>query len=112
MKTPKILLSASRQYKHNTGEDGFVFGFDNDETIKIFNKLQAENDRLRKEKAEYNISACYFPKCSELELTWENIETGERADISVKVTKEQGEMVSNIVPPCVYFTALSTTEEE
>ena len=39
MKTPKILISALRQYRHNTGS-GFVAGFDHDETVKIFKELE------------------------------------------------------------------------
>ena len=37
--TPEILLSALRRYEENPGE-GFVFGFEHDETIRIFVLLQ------------------------------------------------------------------------
>jgi len=39
MKTPEYLYPAVRQYRHNDGSDGFVFGFDHDETIKIIKSL-------------------------------------------------------------------------
>ena len=38
MKTPEYLLSAVRQYRHNNS-DGFVYGFDHDETIRIIESL-------------------------------------------------------------------------
>lgn len=56
-------------------------------------------------EAQYKISAVYFPHPSELELTWEDIQTGEHASLCVKVTKEQGEAVSKVVPPCSYIPA-------
>jgi hypothetical protein len=40
MKTPKLLMAAIRQYKHNTGEDGFVIGYDLEETDKVVRDLQ------------------------------------------------------------------------
>jgi hypothetical protein len=42
MRTPKILISAIRQYKHNDGSEGFVCAFDEEETIKVINDLQIE----------------------------------------------------------------------
>ena len=56
-------------------------------------------------EAEYKISAVYFPHPSELELTWKNIQTGAEAWLTVKVSKEEGERVSSVVPPCVYVSA-------
>ncbi len=40
MKTPELLIPALRQYKHNTGEDGFVVGYDKKETNQIVSDLQ------------------------------------------------------------------------
>jgi hypothetical protein len=39
MKTPEILHTASRQYRHNNSDE-FVFGFDIEETLKVFNIMQ------------------------------------------------------------------------
>jgi hypothetical protein len=39
-KTPEILMGASRQYKHNNEEPGFVHGFDYESTIEIVTTLQ------------------------------------------------------------------------
>jgi hypothetical protein len=39
-KTPDILVVASRQYKHNNDEPGFVHGFDYESTIEIVTTLQ------------------------------------------------------------------------
>lgn len=43
MKTPDILMPASRQSRHNNGDDfTLIFGFDEEETIKIFTLLEAQ----------------------------------------------------------------------
>jgi len=56
----------------------------------------------RKEKATHKITACYFPGLGELELTWQDIETDERAGITVKgVEPEAGKQVAKTVMPCV-----------
>lgn len=38
-KTPKFLLGALRQYRHNDGSDGFLVGLDYDETLKVIARL-------------------------------------------------------------------------
>jgi hypothetical protein len=58
-------------------------------------------------KAEFEISVVYFPAKHELELTWRDLETNKYAGITVKVTKQQGESVSDVVPPCVYVKAVT-----
>jgi hypothetical protein len=40
MGTPEILIPAIRQYKHNTGGDGFVVGYDKEGVNKIVIDLQ------------------------------------------------------------------------
>jgi hypothetical protein len=48
----ELLLPAIRQYKHNTGEDGFIFGYDKEETQKVVHELlQARFWRPIDEKA-------------------------------------------------------------
>lgn len=42
METPDILLEATRQFRHNYGDDELVCGFDNDETIEIVTQLQSK----------------------------------------------------------------------
>ena len=42
MKTPKILIPAIRQYKHNDGSEGFVFAYDEKLTQQIVWDLQNE----------------------------------------------------------------------
>jgi len=59
----------------------------------------------------YTISACYFPGKGEAELTWEDDETGERCDLTVKVTPEQGEQLAKVVPACVYYTGKTKKQE-
>lgn len=56
-------------------------------------------------KATHEISACYFPWCKELELTFADLETGKSVSCSVKVDKETGEAMAEIVPPCSYHPA-------
>ena len=46
LKTPEILWSASRQYRHNNSDE-FVCGFDRDETIKIVTTLAARVSELQ-----------------------------------------------------------------
>ncbi len=46
-KIPEILLGASRQYKHNNDEPGFIHGFDYEATLKIVATLQAEIDKWK-----------------------------------------------------------------
>jgi|GEM_PF-5064911 len=57
------------------------------------------------EKPTHKISACYFPGKGEVELTWENLETGERAELTTKVSKGIGERISKTVMACVYHEA-------
>lgn len=58
-------------------------------------------------EATHRISACYFPAKQELDLTWEDIETGERAGLTVpNVVPKVGLQIAKTVPPCVYGAAV------
>lgn len=59
------------------------------------------------EKATLEVTACYFPKKGEVELTWEDIETGKKAWLTTKVTPEEGNRISNVVMACVYHGAIT-----
>ena len=45
MKTPKILMPALRQYRHNDCS-GFVAGFDHNETVEIIKIMESAAKRL------------------------------------------------------------------
>ena len=74
-KTPEILWSATRQYKHNNGDEDFVIAFEQEETIKIVERLQDRIAKLELEKAElqgnwdrcFNSRAEYIRENAELE---------------------------------------------
>jgi len=54
-KVPEILWPAQRQYRHNSGDDELVFGFDQDETVKVVTSLQKRIAELEDELREaYN----------------------------------------------------------
>jgi hypothetical protein len=53
-KTPESLVPAIRQYKHNTGEDGFVFGYDKQETDSLVEQLESSNFEMREALFEIN----------------------------------------------------------
>jgi hypothetical protein len=91
------------------------------ETIKIFQKggeaavkAQEEARAIMAPKssefaeATHKISAVYFPGSGEVELTWEDIETGEVAALTVGVSPEQGETIARVVVPCGYSDAIMT----
>lgn len=54
---------------------------------------------------EYRISACYFPKVGEVELTWERQYDGAEAHLTFKATPDQGKHLVSVIDPCVYYTA-------
>jgi hypothetical protein len=53
-------------------------------------------------EATHEITACYFPKTGEVEATWEDLTTGERAGATFKVNKKTGEAIARTVMACVY----------
>lgn len=57
-------------------------------------------------KPTHKISACYFSKIGEIELTWEDLETGEVATLTTKVDEATGKQISKIVPSCIYLNAI------
>jgi len=62
-------------------------------------------------EATHKISAVFFPLKLELELTWEDIETGQRVGLTTKVPDlVTGEKITKVVPPCVYHPAIIEKE--
>lgn len=57
-------------------------------------------------KPTHEISACYFPGVGECEFTWEDIETGKRLHLTVKVDEKFGNEMVELVPACVYSKAV------
>jgi len=57
-------------------------------------------------EATHKISAVYFPGTREVELSWEEIETGKTISITAKITHEHGCKIAEIIPPCVYSGAI------
>lgn len=57
-----LLWPAIRQYRHNDGSDGFVFGYDQKETERFVRGLRTENERLRGELAELRAMLAAAPK--------------------------------------------------
>lgn len=55
--------------------------------------------------SEYKISACYFPKVSEVDLTYERISDSEQCSLTLSCTPEQGKELVRVIDPCVYFNA-------
>lgn len=58
-------------------------------------------------KATHIITACYFPGKQEVELTWEEIGTDERAALLAKVDSETGNAIAKTVMACVYHGAVA-----
>ena len=52
--TPKILLPALRQHRHNDSS-GFVFGFDHDKTCEIVAGIEAKLRNLSEAVSEVNL---------------------------------------------------------
>ena len=59
-------------------------------------------------EATHEITACYFPRAGEVELTWRDLQTGEEASLETKVTPKQGEAIARTVMACVYSQATAT----
>lgn len=57
----------------------------------------------------YKISACYFPGTSEVELTYESLESGESCHLTLPCTHEQGESLVEVIGPCVYYNAVKAS---
>jgi hypothetical protein len=57
-------------------------------------------------EATHKITACYFPKTKEVELTWEDLESGEIASLTTKVDNKTGNQISKVVMACVYHYAI------
>lgn len=61
-------------------------------------------------EATHEITACYFPKAGEVELTWLDYDTGEEAHLTAPIGIEQGEQLAQVVPACVYSQATVKNE--
>jgi len=59
------------------------------------------------DKPTHEISAVYFPKVGEVELTWRDLITGNRADVTFPCDKKTGELIADAVSPCVYHDAIT-----
>lgn len=57
-------------------------------------------------EATHEITACYFPKKGEAELSFKDLDSGEKVEFTVKLDKETGMRLSEIVWPCVYSGAV------
>ncbi len=68
--------------------------------------------KAKRIEATHKISAVYYPGDSFIDLTWEDIETGEMAFLSVQVNRDKGEAICRVVSPCVYHGAVSENEIE
>ena len=53
----------------------------------------------------HKISAVYYPKLGEIELTWEEIATGDSVFLTTKISNTKGKEIAQVVSPCVYHTA-------
>ena len=60
-KTPEILCSATRQYKHNNGDEDFVIAFEQEETIKIVERLQDRITELEQQLAQEREANRWIP---------------------------------------------------
>lgn len=69
--------------------------------------MRARVEELEKRKTHtHEISACYYPFRNEIDLYWIELSTGNRAELTVKVSKKDGKAISDIVMPCVYQGAI------
>lgn len=92
-----------------------VGGRNNDAGYVEFGSIQAVEALVRQvlrdrrdliaEKPELTVTACYFPKKGEADLTWERKDCGARFGMTVAVTEEQGKALSDVIWPCVFWNA-------
>lgn len=75
-----------------------------EELIELI-KQERETCGQQREEPEYRISACYFPKVGEVELSWERQHDGAEAHLTFKATPEQGKRLVSVIDPCFYYTA-------
>ena len=78
---------------------GFIIAYNTEaEVITQWNALTAN-------KATHTISAVHFTEAGEVDLTWENIETGETASLTAKVDAADGHEIAKVVPPLIFSGA-------
>lgn len=63
-----------------------------------------------KREATHEITACYFPGKGEVDLTWKDLKTRQIACLTSKVTPAEGNAIADVVWPCVYHDAVTTTK--
>lgn len=56
-------------------------------------------------KATHEITAVTYLN-GEADLSWTDLETGERFTVTIALTREQCLQLSKVVPPCVYSHAI------
>lgn len=62
------------------------------------------------EGATHLISAVTY-ESGEADLTWEDLETGARCGVTVRLTEEQCRQLAAVVPSCVYVRAINSIED-
>ena len=62
-------------------------------------------------EATHKISAVYVPGTGEVDLTWEDLTTGEGARLTARVDDATGEQIAKTVMPCVYSGAVVCGQE-
>jgi len=61
------------------------------------------DELLKNEKPTHIISACYYPGRKKADLTYENIETGKKIGFEIDISEENGDMLAEVVPACIYW---------
>jgi hypothetical protein len=105
LQTNTILLNNRSNASPNLREveDQKTFAYRWREEVKT---LKAENAELQKKQATHEITACYFPKKGEADLTWDKLWDGSHFGITIKVTEEQGNQLAKTVPACVVMRGI------
>lgn len=63
-------------------------------------------------EATHKISAVFYERSQNLEVTWENLEDGTTASLLTFVPIELGQKISRVVMPCVYSGAISRPQPD
>lgn len=63
-------------------------------------------------EATHKISACYFPKSGQVELTWEDLKTGKVAFLTTSVSPNEGNQIARVISPCLYYGAVLKQQEK
>ena len=93
-----------RAEKAEAGKRGWDELFAVQDLLRSAESRVAELEKLKTHTHE--ISACYYPVRKEIDLYWTDLSTGNRAFLTVKVSKKDGKAISETVMPCVYQGAI------